>query len=85
MKKKWGNPPVGWLACSIHRAANNIEFSLNSPSYVLSTAKNLANSQSACAPPRLTYSREKGRGETSICWQTQSVHNTPMLEQVDIL
>jgi hypothetical protein len=44
-----------------HRAAKNIEFSMNSPSYVcVPTAGDLAYCQSACAPPSNRAGRREG-------------------------
>jgi hypothetical protein len=75
----WGG---GLYVGTDHRAANNEEFTMYSPSYVfvLSTDGDLSNTNSACAPPP----NVAGRGEVETnCWQTHSVQHTSMLAQVE--
>jgi hypothetical protein len=46
---------------------------------VLSSGGDLANTENACTLPL----NVEGAGETSNCWQTHSVRNTPLLAQVE--
>jgi hypothetical protein len=59
--------------CRAHRAANNVELSLNSPSYVcvLSTDGDLANLRAHALPPT-NIAERRGGGDVKLLANTLS-------------
>jgi hypothetical protein len=88
IKSTWtmriGLPAELMLMFSGHRSAINIYVIIELPLLCISTVHSwrpCLQSERMRSPAK----RSRGKGDTSNCWQTHSVHNNPILEQVEFL